>query len=76
MPAASGIGLCGCFLVAESDRHWFLGLGPPPDGHGFIALEHHVVAEDARELDVRKRNEWRKQDEQSEMDDAIWILHR
>jgi len=39
-------------LVAESNDDALTGCGCPPDGNGNIALEYHVVSDDARQSHI------------------------
>ena len=40
------------FLVGKCDRDFFTGFGPAPNGKGEIPLEHHMISEYRRQIDL------------------------
>jgi hypothetical protein len=53
-PFAVGAGGGGLFLAIQRNGHLLAGAGGSPNRHRHAALEHHVVADERRGLDVRE----------------------
>jgi hypothetical protein len=50
-PCSFGVGGDLFGLSCEGDRDFFTGIGPAPDRHGFVPLEHHMGIEDRGQRD-------------------------
>ena len=64
-PVALVVRLDGFLRAAEAHRDLFTRLSPAPDRHRHVALEHHVAAEDAGQLDIGARRRVNRKNEGS-----------
>src|SRR5262249_20972141 len=52
LPAPLGVGLCTGLVLAELHGHVLARIGPAPDRQRLVALQDHVTADHARQLDI------------------------